>query len=140
MTEQTSGLLGSAITVPESDKYLHNQRLGLITNLNEARLHKLFLFYYLARPEVRSRIEQTATGSKVRHTSPGRIRALPIALPEPGEQKEIATILQAIDRKISVHERKRATLSDLFKTMLHQLMTAQIRVDELDIDTCEVER
>lgn len=138
MTEQTSGLLGSTITIPESDKYLHNQRLGLVTDLNEARLNKSFLFYFLARPEIRARIEQTATGSKVRHTSPGRIRDLPIALPNPDEQKEIATILQTIDRKISVHERKRAALADLFQTLLHQLMTAQIRVDKLDIDTSEV--
>jgi type I restriction enzyme S subunit len=58
--------------------------------------------------------------------------------PDENEQKEIADILQTIDRKISVHERKRAALSDLFQTLLHQLMTAQIRVDKLDIDTREV--
>jgi len=61
-----------------------------------------------------------------------------ISWPEPDEQKEIAAILQTIDRKISVHERKRAALTDLFQTLLHQLMTAQIRVDKLDIDTSEV--
>src|SRR5665213_322819 len=60
MTEQTSGLLGSAIIVPESGKFLHNQRLGLITNLNETRLHKSFLYYFLSRSAIRSRIEQTA--------------------------------------------------------------------------------
>lgn len=58
--------------------------------------------------------------------------------PDKNEQTEIAGILQTIDRKISVHERKRAALSDLFQTLLHQLMTAQIRVDKLDIDTSEV--
>lgn len=58
--------------------------------------------------------------------------------PDEDEQKEIAAILQTIDRKISIHERKRAALSDLFQTLLNQLMTAQIRVDKLDIDTCEV--
>jgi len=31
MTEQAAGLLGSPILVPESDKFLHNQRLGLVT-------------------------------------------------------------------------------------------------------------
>ncbi|WP_220778137.1 restriction endonuclease subunit S, partial [Shewanella hafniensis] len=30
MTEQAAGLLGSSILVPESNKYLHNQRLGLV--------------------------------------------------------------------------------------------------------------
>jgi type I restriction enzyme S subunit len=31
MTEQAAGLLGSPILVPESGKFLHNQRLGLVT-------------------------------------------------------------------------------------------------------------
>ena len=62
-----------------------------------------------------------------------------IALPKPEEQQQIAWILDTIDRKISVHERKRATLQDLFKTLLHQLMTGQIRVHTLDIDVSEIQ-
>jgi type I restriction enzyme S subunit len=62
----------------------------------------------------------------------------PVIVPSLNEQKEMAGILQTIDRKISIHDRKRAALSDLFQTLLHQLMTAQIRVDKLDIDTREV--
>jgi type I restriction enzyme S subunit len=31
MTEQAAGLLGSPILIPESGKFLHNQRLGLVT-------------------------------------------------------------------------------------------------------------
>ena len=134
MTEQTSGLLGSAVIIPESNKYLHNQRLGLVTSLKEEALDRAFLYHFFSRPEVRARIAQTATGSKVRHTSPGRIRALPIALPPLEEQHEIASILDTIDRKISVHGRKHAVLTDLFQTMLHHLMTAKIRVDKLKID------
>jgi type I restriction enzyme S subunit len=67
-----------------------------------------------------------------------KLRAFPALRPELDEQKEIAAIMQTLDLKISVHERKRAALSDLFQTMLHQLMTAQIRVDKLHIDTSEV--
>jgi hypothetical protein len=33
-----------------------------------------------------------------------------------------------------VHERKHAALIDLFRSLLHQLMTAQIRVKDLDLD------
>lgn len=61
-----------------------------------------------------------------------------VPVPPLEDQKEIATILHTIDRKISVHERRRSALSDLFLTLLSQLMTAQIRVDKLDIDTREV--
>jgi type I restriction enzyme, S subunit len=67
-----------------------------------------------------------------------KLRAFPVLRPELDEQKEIAAILQTIDSKISVHERKRAMMQELFKTMLHQLMTGQIPVHHLDIDTSEI--
>ena len=51
------------------------------------------------------------------------------------EQSAIATILATIDRKLAHHVAKRAALNDLFQTLLHQLMTAQVRVADLDIDT-----
>jgi len=71
--------------------------------------------------------------------SQGLINEHQFPLPAPEEQKEIASILQTIDRKISLHGRKRTALSDLFKTLLHQLMTGQIRVNRLDIDMSEVQ-
>lgn len=67
-----------------------------------------------------------------------KLRAFPVLRPKLDEQKEIAAILHAIDQKISIHKRKCAALSDLFQVLLRQLMTAQIRVDKLDIDTREV--
>src|SRR5690606_18017457 len=54
------------------------------------------------------------------------------------EQDEIVRILKTIDRKISVHERRRDTWRELFKTLLHELMTGRIRVDGINIDTSEV--
>lgn len=61
-----------------------------------------------------------------------------VPFPKFDEQREIAGILGTIDRKIAVHERKRDALQELFKTLLHELMTGQIRVADLDIDTKEV--
>ena len=40
-------------------------------------------------------------------------------------------ILDVIDRKIDLHRRKRAVLDELFKALLHKLMTTEIRVEEL---------
>ena len=63
----------------------------------------------------------------------GTIDALPLPLPPTlEEQREIVAILEAIDRKIDLHRRKRVVLEDLFKTLLHKLMTGEIRVEELD--------
>jgi type I restriction enzyme S subunit len=127
MTEQKAGLLGSSIVIPESDRYLHNQRLGLIHKLDYSRLDKLFLYYVFNTADVRKRIAMTASGSKVRHTSPGKIRELKIALPNLDEQRRIADVFQVVDAKLELLGRKHAALTDLFRTLLHQLMTAQIR-------------
>ncbi len=57
------------------------------------------------------------------------------AFPKPGtkEQREIADILDAIDRKIDLHKRKKAVLEELFQSLLHKLMTGEIRVADLDL-------
>jgi type I restriction enzyme, S subunit len=68
-----------------------------------------------------------------------KLRAFPVLVPELDEQKEITEILDTLDRKIGVHEAKQRAWQDLFKTMLQKLMTAQIRVNDLDIDTREIE-
>jgi type I restriction enzyme, S subunit len=137
MTEQKEGLLGSSVIVPESDRYLHNQRLGLIQDLDQARLSKDFLYYLFSTPAVRKRIFMTASGSKVRHTSPDKIRDVWVALPSLEEQHESVKALAAVDQKLAVTARKHAALTALFRTLLHQLMTAQIRVHDLDLSGLE---
>ena len=47
------------------------------------------------------------------------------------EAEEIVAVLDAIDRKIDLHRRKRAVLDDLFKALLHKLVMGEIRVADL---------
>ena len=64
----------------------------------------------------------------------------PLIIPIPptlDEQREIVVILDAIDRKIDLHRRKRATLDDLFKSLLHKLMTGEVRVTELELNAVD---
>lgn len=132
MTEQKSGLLGSAAFVPESGRYLHNQRLGLIIGLDTKRLSKRYLFHVFNTPQLRIEVAKTSTGSKVKHTSPTKLRAVKVGVPSTiDEQNEIADALDATDIKIATETRKMTILQDLFKKLLHELMTAQIRVYEL---------
>lgn len=64
----------------------------------------------------------------------GTIDALPLPLsPTLEEQREIVAVLDAIDRKIDLHRKKRAVLDELFKTLLHKLMTGEIRIADLDL-------
>jgi type I restriction enzyme S subunit len=49
------------------------------------------------------------------------------------EQREIAEILQTIDQKIEIEQKKKALYEELFRTMLNKLMTGEIRVDNLKL-------
>ena len=62
------------------------------------------------------------------------LRGFPIPMPSVlEEQRRIVAVLDAIERKIDLHRRKRAVLEELFKALLHKLMTGEIRVGELDL-------
>jgi type I restriction enzyme S subunit len=131
MTEQKEGLLGSSLLIPRDDLYLHNQRLGLIQDLDGSRLLRKFLYYLFNTQPVRKRISMTASGSKVRHTSPGKIRDTVVALPPIAHQERAVEVLVAADRKLDTTTKKHATLTALYRTLLHQLMTGQIRVSHI---------
>jgi len=65
-----------------------------------------------------------------------KLKAFPVLIPPTlDEQREIVQILDAIDRKISLHQRKRTVLEDLFKVLLHKLITGELRVADLDLST-----
>ncbi len=65
----------------------------------------------------------------------GFLKTLPIPVPSTDEQKEIVTVFQTLEDKQGTAANKQSALQDLFRTLLHELMTAKIRVHELDLPT-----
>ncbi len=112
MTEQGEGLLGSAAIIPESDIYLHNQRLGLV-EVNRSLIDKKFLFFLLNTNLIRQQIRNSSSGTKVRHTSPERIYKVKVRLPDTKIQKKIAAILSAYDDLIENNKRRIALLEKM---------------------------
>lgn len=53
--------------------------------------------------------------------------------PDVDEQQQIVEVLEAIDRKIELHSRKRDVLGQLFESLLHKLTTGAISIDDLDL-------
>jgi type I restriction enzyme S subunit len=97
MTEQAPGLVGTALIVPEGEKYLHNQRLGLVARLKSEELGASFLYWLLNSPLLKAKIGVSAVGQKVRHTSPQKILDNEVCLPPVCEQKGIAQYLAEHD-------------------------------------------
>ena len=67
-----------------------------------------------------------------------KLKAFPVLLPTLEEQRKIVDILDALDRKIGIHIKKRVVLEDLFKALLHKLMTGEILVSDLDLSALNV--
>lgn len=61
------------------------------------------------------------------------LRELPLPLPSLEEQREIVAILDALDKKIALHQRKREVLEELFRSLLYKLMTGEIGVSQMDL-------
>ncbi len=116
MTQQAEGLLGSTAFVPEDNIYLHNQRIGLIS-VNEQKADKYYLDYLFRTNEVRKQIRDSATGSKVKHTSPDRIYDVEVYVHSLAVQKRIGALLHAIDSKIRNNNKTCLELESMAKTI-----------------------
>ena len=109
-----------------------NQHLAYVA-LDQSRVDSVFVRGYLETQYDYLRQVGAGGGSTKGALTCSFLRGLPIPVPPMDEQQEIVAILDAIDRKIDLHRRKRAVLDDLFKALLHKLMTGEIRVADLDL-------
>jgi len=91
---------------------------------------------YAGKERLLSKIVRSAHGTMTLNLND--VETFKVACPsDPAEADEISTILDAIDRKIDLHRKKRVVLEELFKALLHKLMTGELRVDELDLSALE---
>jgi type I restriction enzyme S subunit len=111
--------LGYPALVPKASglRFLHNQRLGKVLIKNRAVLYKGFLYYLLRTADYRHEVLASATGTTVKHTSPGRILAYKANIPPLAEQKAIAAVLGALDDKIELNRRMNATLEAMARAL-----------------------
>ena len=95
-------------------------------NVNNNVLQE-FVFYFLIDKKL---AERKAEGYPTLNLS--EVKQVKIPLPPLPTQQKIASILSVIDEKIQAEENKKKALEDLFKSMLHNLMTGRIRVKDLN--------
>ena len=95
-----------------------------------------YLHYYLQTQQ--PKMDQAAPKGTQKNINIQFLSPWPVPVPPTEqEQQEIVDILDAIDQKINLHRRKKAVLEELFKSLLHKLMTGEVRVDDLDLSALE---
>ena len=116
LTEQAVGLLGSTAWVPESGKYIQSQDVAKITP-NEKLLDKKFCYYLISSKVVKQQLSAAAQQTKIRHTSPDKIKDCTVWIPSLEEQTKIGQFLYDIDSKIALNRQ----INDNLEAMARQL-------------------
>ena len=116
LTEQAIGLLGSTALIPASGKYIQSQDVAKIT-CNEKLLDKKFAFYLISSSLVKQQLSAAAQQTKIRHTSPDKIKDCVVWIPEMSEQRRIGDLLSTIDQKISLNRQVNHYLEAMAKQL-----------------------
>ena len=116
LTEQSLGLLGTTARIPESGKYIQSQDVALV-KCKEGLLDPNFCYYLISSSVVRQQLSAGAQQTKIRHTSPDKIKDCTVWIPELEVQKRIGHILSDIDEKIALNRQ----INDNLEAMAKQL-------------------
>jgi type I restriction enzyme S subunit len=98
--------------------------------LDSRFLYHFFIYSYEA-------IRNLGHGAHQKNLSATLLKALPVPCPLPSEQEDIVRFLDAVEQKILVEVNRKQSLSVLFKTLLHNLMSGKLRVNHLDLRAVE---
>ena len=128
----TGATTGKSGVFQHSFRAFLNQRAGRFLPDDEG-LKRSFLPFLVRQPYFQIEISSNILVAAQGNISPKRIEKIKVGLPEPSVQEEIASSLDALDRKVACSQAKRSVFQDLFRTLLHELMTAKTRVHELEI-------
>ena len=100
-----------------------------------SKLRSDFLLYALEtlRGNLFKKVGRSGHGTATLMSS--EISEFKIPLPDLNEQQDVAAAIQNLETKKKLHEQKSDHLQDLFRTLLHELMTARTRVHNLELSS-----
>ena len=102
-------------------------------SVDKRKLNPDYLNFYLNNEKTQARLKTIATrGVSQSNISATRLSSFLIPLPSITEQNEIVKYISFVNFKVLHLEKKKQALTDLFKTLLHELMTGQRRVHKID--------
>jgi len=115
-------------------KFTINQAICAV-NLNEKLWPEFYFFYFQM---IRNKLLSMRFGGAQPNVNQQIIKQISLPLPPLPIQQKIASILSAIDAKIEAEENKKKALEELFKSLLHNLMTGKIRVNNLKLNEKDI--
>ena len=110
-----------------------NQAVGFV-RLDGSEFLKQLIVYFLLSPWGQEQMRRQKKDIARANLSLLDVKGFDIPIPPTEEEiREVASTLVTLEEKIAMHEKKRDQLKALFRTLLHELMTAKVRVHELNL-------
>ena len=104
-----------------------------VLRADNTKLDSEFLYQYLLTDSFIKEIGSLQSGASYPAVRDDDVMRIKIPHPDIDEQRAISIMLKRVDNKIDFAMKKNKVLQDLFKSMLHHLMTGQIRVGDLKL-------
>lgn len=121
--------LGKTALIGSADESMVFESNMMRFSVNEAMVRKEYVFKFLnsllAKRQIIGSAKRAVAQSSI---SQGDVKAMQIPKPSLVEQSEIAEALGTIELKTATAVSKKGVLQDLFRTLLHELMTAKTRI------------
>lgn len=92
-----------------------------------------YIYYVVQREQFIKQLAAIESGANYPAVTDRQVKNQIIPKPKYDEQAQIAEILNTCDKKVLQHAIKKEKLEELFRTLLHQLMTGQTRVNDVDL-------
>ena len=102
------------------------------------KLRSRYLSRFFNSDAAKMQVQAGKIGLAQQHFNVGAVKNTLVPLPPVAEQDKIVENLEVIDAKHDQATAKRNAYQDLFRTLLHELMTAKTRVHELEIPEPEI--
>ena len=122
-----TGYPGTACVVPA--KYHGANCIDMLIARPKSTILSDFLARYLNSPRGKSQVSVGKGGLAQQHFNVGALRTLKVARPPVEEQAEISRLGSSFDQRIQEAEGVRYAAAGLFSSMLHLLMTGEVRVN-----------
>jgi len=126
-----TGYPGTACVVPE--KYIGANCIDLvIVRPDQKLINSYFLSRFINSSFGKSQVLNEKKGLAQQHFNVGAAKRMQIPIPPLTEQKTIADSLACLDQKIEFIQAKKESYKGLFKTLLHELMSEERKINLYD--------
>lgn len=130
--------LGKTTMMGNSDEPVVFESNMMRFSIDRGSAHPEYVSRFLSSPIAKRQIRGAAKRAVAQSSiNQGDVKAIIIPVPPIAVQEEIVRISGIIDSKILVEENRKHTLEILSKTLLHNLMTAKVRVKGLNLSETE---